>query len=80
MTVEKWIDYYQLEPHPEGGFFNQVEKPKDITQKAPMSTELIWNSSGLSLYPHIRQGMCGFYIMIYGCGDAFFQTKRAAGL
>lgn len=30
MTVEKWIDYYQLEPHPEGGFFNQVEKPKDM--------------------------------------------------
>lgn len=45
-------------------------------QKAPISTELIWNSSGLSLYPHIRQGMCGFYTVIYGCGDAFFKQKE----
>ena len=33
MTVEKWIDYYQLEPHPEGGFFNQVEKSKDMLRR-----------------------------------------------
>ena len=30
MKIEDWIEYYQLEPHPEGGFFNQVEKSKDM--------------------------------------------------
>ena len=31
---------------------------------------------GCLYIPHIRQGMYGFYIMIYGCDDAFFKLKE----
>ncbi len=30
MQKEEWIQYYDLTPHPEGGYFKQVDKSSDV--------------------------------------------------
>ena len=33
MNAQQWIEAYQLEPHPEGGYFHQVEKSLEIIEE-----------------------------------------------
>ncbi|MBG9982188.1 cupin domain-containing protein [Aerococcaceae bacterium DSM 111020] len=33
MQAAEWIEYYELLPHPEGGYFKQVAKSSDILQE-----------------------------------------------
>lgn len=30
LNKEQWIEHYDLKPHPEGGYYNQVEKSKEM--------------------------------------------------